>query len=93
MSKIIVSKVTKVDAENLKTIYGENVELAVVLPMEGGKMSFITPRAIGECGIAKLALSKRDLKELSKMLKDDDDDVNVEFELMLPHTHCDKKED
>lgn len=85
MSKMIVTKVTKVDAENLKAIYGENVELAVVLPSEGGKLSIITPRGVSENTVAKLALSKRDLKELSKMLKDDEDDVSVEFELMIPN--------
>lgn len=85
MNKIIVSKITKINAENLKMVYGENVDLAVVLPSDGSKLSIVTPRTTGEPGLAKLAISKRDLKELSKIVKDDEDDVSIEFEILLPN--------
>lgn len=83
MEKAIISKISKIDIETLKATYGETVDLAVVLPMEGGKMSFVTPRGVGDSSKAKLVVSKKDLKEIIKMLKDDDDDVSVEFEITL----------
>ena len=84
MEKAIISKITKIDEEHVKEVYGETIDLAVVLPMEGGKMSFVTPRGAVDAGKAKLVISKKDLKEITKMIKDDDDSVSVEFEITLP---------
>lgn len=87
MNKFIVSKVSKLSSEDVKTTFGANVDLAVILPTEDGKMSIITPRMKDENGNAKLTLSKKDLKELTKLLKDEEDDgASIALDIMISST-------
>lgn len=86
MSKIIVSKVSKLLGDEVKESYGATADLAVILPNEDGKLSIITPRVSGDEGQAKLVLSKKDLKELSKLLKDNEDCDSVELEILISNS-------
>lgn len=82
MQKVIVSKVAKLQPAEVTTKYTNDVNLAVLLPSDG-KRTFILPKVKEDDGVISLALSKLDVKELLKVLKDEDDDACVDMEILL----------
>lgn len=82
MQKVIVSKVAKLQPQDVTAKYPDDVNLAVILPVEG-KRTFILPKVKEEEGNISLALSKLDVKELLKILKDEEDDACVNLEILL----------
>ncbi len=80
--KNLVLGVEKVSAEQIEEKYGNN-NLAVVLKNDEGKKTFIIPHLGGEHETVELVLSKRDLREISKLVKDGTDDDGVEIKLLV----------
>ena len=85
MNKTIVHGVNKVLANDVAAQYGDD-NLAVVVKNGDGKKIFLTPKLGGEKETVNLALTKRDLRELSKMVKDGDDEDCVEIKLLVMRT-------
>lgn len=85
MNKTIVLGVNKLSANDVATQYGDD-NLAVVVKNSDGKKIFLTPKLGGEAETVNLALTKRDLRELSKMVKDADDEDCVEIKLLVMRT-------
>lgn len=82
MDKTIVLGVNKLVAADVSTQYGDD-NLAVVVKNGEGKKIFLTPKLNGEKEVVNLALTKRDLRELSKLVKDGDDEDCVEIQMLV----------
>lgn len=94
VDRTIVLSVSKIAADKVDEKYGEE-NLALVMKNDEGKKTFIIPKVKGECETVELMLSKRDLREIAKLVKDGEDEDGVEIKLLVtrkppapPHCDC-----
>ena len=81
MEKSIVLGVSKIGNAEIVDKYGDD-SLAVVVKNEGKKV-FLMPKVQDADGCVNLALTKRDLRELAKLVKDGEDEDGVEIKLLV----------
>jgi Cdc6-like AAA superfamily ATPase len=82
MNKTIMLGVSKMTEQDVIAKYGDET-LAVVVKNDDGKKTFFIPKIKDSANNIEIALSKRDLKELLKIVKDNQDDDCVEIKLLL----------
>lgn len=82
MNKVIMLGVTKVDENTISDKYGDE-NLAVVMKNDDGKKTFIIPKLKNDGDTVELALSKRDLREISKLVKENSDEDGIEIKLLI----------
>lgn len=82
MNKVIMVDIAKLSTEEAIEKYGDET-LAVVHKNEEGKKIFFIPKTESGNNELKIAFSKRDLRELAKLIKDGDDDDCVEIKYLL----------
>ena len=82
VDKTLVLGVNKIPADKIEEKYGDE-NLAVVMKNDEGKKTFIIPKVKGEEDTVELMLSKRDLREISKLVKEGTDDDGVEIKFLV----------
>lgn len=82
VDKTLVLGVTKIASDKIEEKYGDE-NLAVVMKNDEGKKTFIIPKVKGDEDTVELMLSKRDLREISKLVKEGTDDDGVEIKLLV----------
>ena len=80
--KTLVLGVSKIAADKIDEKYGDE-NLAVVMKNDEGKKTFIIPKVKGDEENVELMLTKRDLREISKLVKDGTDEDGVEIKLFV----------
>ena len=81
MEKSIVLGVSKINSNEIIDKCGDD-SLAVVVKNEGKKV-FLMPKVQDTDGGVNLVLTKRDLRELAKLVKDGEDEDGVEIKLLV----------
>ena len=85
MDKIIMLGVSKINENDINEKYGDE-NLAVVMKNDEGKKTFIIPKLKSQDENVEIALTKRDLREISKLIKDGTDDDGIEIKLLVVKT-------